>query len=70
MPTAQKLFSALTSEVITLDGVSQQITISMGIVCNNSVPAKRFTQLFKVADQALYMAKKQGKNQIVCLSNK
>lgn len=69
MPTAQKLFNALTSEVITLDGVSQQIKISMGIVCNNSVPAKRFTQLFKVADQALYMAKKQGKNQIVCLSN-
>ena len=46
-----------------------QFTISMGIVCNSSIIARKFKQLFSVADQALYMAKNQGKNQIVSLSN-
>lgn len=46
-----------------------QFTISMGMICNVSISARKFKQLFSVADQALYMAKNQGKNQIVSLSN-
>lgn len=69
MSIAQKLFTEVTSIPISLDGHTLRIAISMGIVCNDSVPAKRFTQLFRVADQALYTAKRQGKNQIVTMTN-
>lgn len=69
MKTAQGLFNALSNMMINYDNQSVQFTISMGIVCNYSIIARKFTQLFKVADQALYMAKSQGKNQIVTLSN-
>lgn len=69
MKTAQTLFNAIANKTINYENHSVQITISMGIVCNHSIIARKFSQLFKVADQALYMAKSQGKNQIVTLSN-
>lgn len=65
----QQLFRDVTSKVIKFNQTTINITISMGVVCNGSFPSKRFTQLFRVADQALYMAKRQGKNQIVTMSN-
>jgi diguanylate cyclase (GGDEF)-like protein len=70
MEKAKKLYNEITSFYV--DYLSQEIkvTVSMGVVCTTSLPyAKKFAQLFKVADQALYMAKRQGKNQIVYLSN-
>ena len=67
--TSREIFEALTSTIITYENYSIQFTISMGIICNSSIIANKFTQLFKVADQALYMAKNQGKNQIVTLTN-
>lgn len=66
---ADDLFRALCDRPIRVDEHSLQLTISMGMVCNHSIIARKFTQLFRVADQALYMAKQQGKNQIVSLSN-
>ncbi|WP_332651572.1 tetratricopeptide repeat-containing diguanylate cyclase [Lysinibacillus sp. 54212] len=69
MSKAKEIFNALTTAVVDHEDNRIQITISMGIVCNTSIIARKFTQLFRVADQALYMAKQQGKNQIVTLSN-
>ena len=66
---ACELFEAICSIQIETEQAPLTLTISMGMICNQSIIANRFTQLFKVADQALYMAKKQGKNQIVSLSN-
>ncbi|MER2000880.1 MAG: GGDEF domain-containing protein, partial [Lysinibacillus sp.] len=66
---SREVFEALTGILIEAEKCQIQITVSMGIVCNQSIIANNFTQLFKVADQALYMAKKQGKNQIVSLTN-
>lgn len=63
------LFNEITQTTIKVETVQFNISISMGVVCNDSFPSKRFTQLFRVADQALYTAKNQGKNQIVALSN-
>lgn len=66
---AQEIFNELSKQVINFENNSIQFTISMGIVCNRSVIARKFIQLFRIADQALYMAKNQGKNQIVTLAN-
>lgn len=69
MEKAMEIFNALTTTTVLHDNNQIRITISMGIVCNTSIIAHKFTQLFRIADQALYMAKQQGKNQIVTLSN-
>lgn len=66
---SREFFDAITNTIIMYDHHVIQFTVSMGIICNSSIIANKFTQLFKVADQALYMAKHQGKNQIVTLAN-
>lgn len=66
---ARELFQALTNMNMTGQGYEIQFTISMGMVSTSSIIAHKFKQLFRVADQALYMAKNQGKNQIVTLAN-
>lgn len=66
---SREIFETLSRISVKAENQEIRITISMGIVCNQSIIANRFTQLFKVADQALYMAKNQGKNQIVSLTN-
>ncbi|MFF5994073.1 diguanylate cyclase [Lysinibacillus sp. KU-BSD001] len=63
------IFNALTNMTVSGEGYNVQFTISMGVVCNSSVIARKFKQLFRIADQALYMAKSQGKNQVVSLSH-
>ena len=63
------LFNEITQTPIEVETVKFNISISMGVVSNDSFPSKRFTQLFRIADQALYAAKNQGKNQIVAMSN-
>jgi diguanylate cyclase (GGDEF)-like protein len=68
-PATQQLFKNITSRPISFENVTFSITISMGVVCTDVYPSKRFTQLFKIADQALYMAKRQGKNQILAMIN-
>ncbi len=67
---AQELFQALCSQPLLIDDFHIPFSISMGMVNNLGIPARKFKQLFRLADQALYTAKKQGKNQIVTLSNK
>lgn len=69
MHKISELFQALTSLSVTGADYEIQFTISMGMVSTKSVIARKFKQLFRIADQALYMAKNQGKNQIVTLSN-
>jgi len=43
-----------------------KITVSIGIACFPSTPANDIDQLLKCADHALYQAKSQGRNQVVC----
>ena len=69
MDKAGELFEALTSMKVIEKEHEIQFTVSMGMVSNTSIIAHKFKQLFRVADQALYMAKNQGKNQIVTLSH-
>lgn len=69
MHKISELFQALTNLCVTGHDYKIQFTISMGMVSTESIIARKFKQLFRIADQALYMAKSQGKNQIVTLSN-
>lgn len=70
MEKAKQLYKEITSFQVNYSDQEIKVTVSIGVVCTNSLPyAKKFAQIFKVADQALYMAKRQGKNQIVYLSN-
>lgn len=45
---------------------NMKITVSIGIACFPSTQANDIDQLLKHADQALYQAKAQGRNQVVC----
>lgn len=62
---SESLFDVISARSIHYQGQTIQVSISMGIVCNRIVPTSRFTELFHAADQALYRAKNEGKNQIV-----
>ncbi len=44
-----------------------KITVSIGIACFPSAQTNDIDQLLKCADQALYQAKSQGRNQVVCI---
>lgn len=62
------LFHTLTNIYIPYLKNEIRFTVSMGVVNTDSIPyVKKFEQIFKIADQALYLAKKQGKNQIISL---
>lgn len=62
---SQRLFDAITENFVSYEDKIIQVAISMGIVCNRILPTTVFKTLFHAADQALYRAKGQGKNQIV-----
>lgn len=66
---SQRIFEAITSNKIYCDTVEFSVSLSMGIVCNRIVPTSDFKTLFHAADQALYRAKNQGKNQIVYVTD-
>lgn len=62
------LFETLTNTSIPYLKNKIRFTVSMGVVTTDHIPyVKKFEQIFKIADQALYLAKKQGKNQIISL---
>lgn len=62
---SQRLFDAIADTDVCYENITVKISISMGIVCNRIVRTTLFSKLFQSADQALYAAKKQGKNQMV-----
>lgn len=66
---SQRVFEAITRNKIYCDTTEFSVSISMGIVCNRIVPTSDFKTLFHAADQALYRAKNQGKNQIVYVAD-
>lgn len=63
----KKLFDTITKTPIVFEHEELKISISMGIVSNKQCTIRQFTQLFELADKALYKAKKAGKCQIVSL---
>jgi diguanylate cyclase (GGDEF)-like protein len=60
---AQRIRQCVSSEVIQAGSVSIQITLSIGVAAACEDP--QLTQLLRAADEALYVAKKEGRNRVV-----
>jgi diguanylate cyclase (GGDEF)-like protein len=61
---AERIRKSIESEVFEYEGTKIQVTISVGgaIYCSQHNPV-RLDVLFQKADEALYLAKKNGRNQ-------
>lgn len=60
---AEKLCNAFAESEIKLGGNIEKVTMSVGIVMHND--EKTLHKMIEKADQAMYKAKKNGKNQVV-----
>jgi diguanylate cyclase (GGDEF)-like protein len=62
---AQRVCQSVSSEVVQVGNVSIQNTISIGVAAASEDP--QLTQLLRTADEALYVAKKEGRNRVVLI---
>ena len=62
---AEKIRRAFVNEVIADDQHSVTITVSIGVACEIPPDREGFEQMLKLADDRLYMAKENGRNQVV-----
>lgn len=69
---AEKLREEIDSTVFKLDGEEYHVTASFGVVTINPATEEEFSKSWMIgnADEALYEAKKQGRNKVVCWSPK
>lgn len=63
--SADKIRIAVEKEILEIDNFKINITISLGIALLNGDFSSNFDTSYKLADNALYKAKSQGRNQIV-----
>ena len=65
---AKKVLDAIVTEIrnttIDYNGTVIDVTMTFGLVAGNE--AKTAEELFKIADNRLYIGKNNGRNQIVC----
>lgn len=61
---SEAIRAAIQNEIFDLRGINTQITISMG-VANIPLDTLDSFELIRIADERLYAAKKNGKNQVV-----
>ena len=61
----ERFRSAIEQMVVVCDGTALQVTVSFGAACSKDFPdANSFENLLELADQALYVAKRDGRNQV------
>ena len=65
---AERIRSAMEAERIPAEGFDRDVTVSLG-VAGYEPGMKSFNQLMKLADEALYAAKDNGRNRFVCAAD-
>jgi diguanylate cyclase (GGDEF)-like protein len=65
MEVAERLRAAMQAETFSHDGKSSPITVSVGVASKEANQAMDSAALLKAADEALYAAKKAGRNRVV-----
>jgi len=61
---ADRIRKRTESDPIHIDGVTINITISIGLASIPTEPVDEFAELLKIADRRLYLAKELGRNRI------
>lgn len=64
---AEKLCNAFADSHVELDGKKEQVTMSVGIVMHSN--ESDLNEMIKKADEAMYKAKRNGKNQVVVFTH-
>lgn len=62
---AERIRVAVAQQVIPIDHAAVTVTISLGITSINPDQVLPLDELIDRADQAMYIAKKQGRNRVV-----
>ncbi len=62
---AERIRQAVAQQPIQVNQTSVSVTISLGLVCINPDQALPLDALINRADQAMYLAKQQGRNRVV-----
>lgn len=62
---AERIRETLAQTVMEIDGESLHVTASLGVAAYPDFEVKSVNDLLKKADEALYTAKKQGRNRVV-----
>jgi diguanylate cyclase (GGDEF)-like protein len=65
MQVAERIVEAVEAGRLPEDGQSIGVTVSIGVAHSTRRPASRFEDLLAVADEALYRAKKAGRNRAI-----
>ena len=60
---AERIRTVIDAEIFHLDRETANVTVSIGLASGRD-PTLTFKSLFKLADEALYAAKRQGRNQV------
>ncbi len=60
----ERLRTIIASSTLTYEDLAINITVSIGVACNEFIEVKDTLSLIKIADQKLYRAKMQGRNRI------
>ena len=62
---AERLRQLVEASPFDFEGQRMPVTISLGVAAHPDVPAQSIAQLITAADEALYMAKRGGRNRVI-----
>lgn len=63
---AQQLRLAVSAQPVALEGTPLSVTVSIGVASFDSRHASSLPDLLRLTDQALYRAKRSGRDRVVC----